>query len=210
MTIIAALPPALLWAASLAASTVSSKGPICAIDARQEGAHIRVVGVDGFRCFRCLLPASEVYFVPEEPLRLSPKAFSKAPTLKAVLVEIDDGGVASFKDKHGNVLGSTVWKADPWALSEQAFPDIDQIWPNQGKLVNTPGAPMAMTAAYVGDFMKIAAKLGTHAGVVRLNITDNNVAPMVWTSLLDNGWLINHEGEVWLEYLLSPVQVRQD
>ena len=58
--------------------------------------------------------------------------------------------------------------------------------------------------------MKSAAKLGTHAGVVRLNTTDNNVAPMVWTSLLDNGWLINHEGEVWLEYLLSPVQVRQD
>ena len=210
MTIIAALPPALLWAASLAASTVSSKGPICAIEARQEGASIRLVGVDGYRCFRCLLPASEVYFVPEEPLRLSPKAFSKAPTLKAVLVEIDDGGVASFKDKHGNVLSSTVWKADPWALSEQAFPDIDQIWPKKGKLVNTPGASMAMTATYVGDFMKIAAKLGTHAGVVRLNTTDNNVAPMVWTSLLDNGWLINHEGEVWLEYLLSPVHVRQD
>lgn len=210
MTIIAALPPVLLWAASLAASTVSSKGPICAIEARQEGAHIRVVGVDGYRCFRCLLPASEVYLVPEEPLRLSPKAFSKPPTLKAVLVEIDDGGVASFKDKHGNVISSTVWKADPWALSEQAFPNIDQIWPKQGELVNTPGASMAMTAAYVGDFMKIAAKLGTHAGVVRLNIADNNVAPMVWTSLLDNGWLMNHEGEVLLEYLLSPVQVRQD
>jgi hypothetical protein len=150
-----------------------------------------------------------VYFVPEEPLRLWPKAFSKAPTLKAVLVEVDDGGVASFKDKHGNVVSSTVWKADPWALSEQAFPNIDQIWPKQDKLVNTPGAAVAMTATYVGDFMKIAAKLGRYPGVVRLHTTDSNVAPMIWTSLLDNGWLVNHEEETWLEYLLSPVQVRQ-
>lgn len=209
MTIIATLPPALLWAASLAVSTDGSKGPICAIETRQQGSSIRLVGVDGHRCFRCLLPAAEPYFVPEEPLRLSPKAFSKTPTLKAVLVEIDDGGVASFKDKHGNVTSSVVWQADPWALSEQAFPNIEQIWPKQATLVNTPGSFVAMNAAYVGDFMKIAAKIGAYPGIARLFTTGSSTEPMVWTSLLDNGWLINGQEETWLEYLLSPVLVRK-
>jgi hypothetical protein len=209
MTIIATLPAALLWAASLATSTDGSKGPICAIEARQQGSSIRLVGVDGHRCFRCLLPASETYCVPEKPLRLSPKAFSKMPTLKSILVEIDDGGVASFKDKLGNVVSSTVWTADPWALSEQAFPNVEQIWPKQETLVNTPGCFVAMNAAYVGDFMKIAAKIGKYPGVVRLHTTSSDIEPMVWTALLDNDWLINSKEETWLEYLLSPVLVRK-
>ena len=210
MTVIATLPPALLWAASLAASTDPSKGPICAIEARQQGSSIRLVGVDGHRCFRCLLPAAEPYFVPEEPLRLSPKAFSKAPTKKAVLVEIDDGGVASFKDKLGNVISSVVWQADPWALSEQAFPNIEQIWPKQESLVNAPGEFMAMNAAYTGDFMKIAAKLGAYPGIARLFTTGSSTEPMIWRTVLDNDWLVKEEGEVWLDYLLSPVLVRKD
>ena len=210
MTVIATLPPALLWAASLAASTDPSKGPICAIEARQQGSSIRLVGVDGHRCFRCLLPAAEPYFVPEEPLRLSPKAFSKAPTKKAVLVEIDDGGVASFKDKLGNVISSVVWQADPWALSEQAFPNIEQIWPKQESLVNAPGEFMAMNAAYTGDFMKIAAKLGAYPGIARLFTTGSSTEPMIWRTVLDNDWLVKEEGEVWLDYLLSPVSVRKD
>jgi hypothetical protein len=209
MTIIATLPPALLWAASLATSTDGSKGPICAIEARQQGSSIRLVGVDGHRCFRCLLPASETYCVPEKPLRLSPKAFSKMPTLKSILVEIDDGGVASFKDKLGNVVSSTVWTPDPWALSEQAFPNVEQIWPKQETLVNTPGSFVAMNAAYVGDFMKIAAKIGKYPGVARLHTTSSDIEPMVWTALLDNDWLINSKEETWLEYLLSPVLVRK-
>jgi hypothetical protein len=210
MTTIASLPPALLWAASLAASTDPAKGPICAIEARQQGSSIRLVGVDGHRCFRCLLPAAEPYFVPEEPLRLSPKAFSKAPTKKAVLVEIDDGGVASFKDKLGNVISSVVWQADPWALSEQPFPNIEQIWPNQESLVNAPGEFIAMNAAYAGDFMKIAAKLGAYPGIARLFTTDSSTKPMIWRTLLDNDWLVKEEGEVWLDYLLSPVLIRKD
>jgi hypothetical protein len=210
MTIIASLPPALLWAASLAASTDPAKGPICAIEARQQGSSTLLVGVDGHRCFRCLLPAAEPYFVPEEPLRLSPKAFSKAPTKKAVLVEIDDGGVASFKDKLGNVISSVVWQADPWALSEQPFPNIEQIWPKPESLVNSPGEFMAMNAAYAGDFMKIAAKLGVYPGIARLFTTNTSIEPMIWRTLLDNDWLVKEEGEVWLDYLLSPVLVRKD
>ena len=209
MTIIATLPPALLWAASLATSTDGSKGPICAIEARQQGSSIRLVGVDGHRCFRCLLPAAEPYFVPEEPLRLSPKAFSKNPTLKAVLVEIDDGGVASFKDKHGNIVSSTVWTPDPWALSEQAFPNIEHIWPKPESLVNAPGEFMAMNAAYTGDFMKIAAKLGAYPGVARLFTTGSSTEPMIWRTLLDNDWLVNGQEDLWLDYLLSPVLVRK-
>jgi hypothetical protein len=210
MTIIASLPPALLWAASLAASTDPVKGPICAIEARQQGSSTRLVGVDGHRCFRCLLPAAEPYFVPEEPLRLSPKAFSKAPTKKAVLVEIDDGGVASFKDKLGNVISSVVWQADPWALSEQPFPNIEQIWPKPESLVNSPGEFMAMNAAYAGDFMKIAAKLGAYPGIARLFTTNTSIEPMIWRTVLDNDWLVKEEGEVWLDYLLSPVLIRKD
>jgi hypothetical protein len=211
MTIIASLPPALLWAASFAASSDPSKGPICAIEARREGTNIRFTGVDGHRCFRALAPAGH-YFCPEEPLRLSPKAFSKNPTLKALTVEIDDGGVASFKDRFGNTISTVVWQADPWALSEQPFPNIEQIWPEPSSLVCNPGEFVAMNASYLGDFMKVAAKLAPAPGVVRMHTADSANTPMVWEALLDNGWLEKADDgtKVWLQYLLSPLMVRRD
>jgi hypothetical protein len=206
MTIIASLPPAPLWAASLAVSTDPAKGPICAIEARQEPAGIRLVGVDGHRCFRCTLPASLPYFVPAIPLRLSPKAFSKPPTLKSVVVEIDDGGVAFFKNKSGNITNSVVWQADPWAVCEQEFPKIEQIWPQD--LNCTPGGCITMNASYVGDFMKIAAKIGKYPGTAKLQTADNTSSPIIWESELDNGWLSEDNQSVMLQYLLSPVLVR--
>jgi hypothetical protein len=207
MTIVAALPPALLWAASLATSTDPSKGPICAIEARQEPSGIRLVGVDGHRCFRCVLPASLPYFVPETPLRLSPKAFSKAPTLKTVLVELDDGGVASFKDKFGNVTSSIAWQADPWAMSEQSFPNVEQIFPT--KLPCTPGDFVGMNASYLGDFMKVAAKIGRYPGAVKLFTGNDSTLPMIWEATLDNCWINGGEADVLLQYLLSPVLMRK-
>lgn len=209
MTIIASLPPALLWAASFAASTDASKGPICAIEVRKQGTSIRFTGVDGHRCFRALA-STDHYFCSEEPLRLSPKAFSKNPTLKALTVEIDDGGVASFKDRFDNTTSTVVWQADPWALSEQPFPNIEQIWPEPSSLVCNPGEFVAMDASYLGDFMKVAAKLSNKA--VRMHTADSANTPMVWETLLDNGWLEKADDgtEVWLQYLLSPLMVRRN
>ena len=212
MTIIASFPPAMLWAASFAASNDPAKGPICAIEARKQGDAIRFTGVDGHRCFRCTVPASDHYFCPEEPLRLLPKAFNKNPTLKALTVEIDDGGVAFFKDRFGNTTSSVAWQADPWALSEQAFPNIEQIWPEPSSLVCTPGEFVAVNASYAGDFMKVVAKLAPAPGVVRMHTADSANKPMVWEAELDNGWLekAGDDTEVWMQYLLSPLQVRRE
>lgn len=209
MTIIAALPPALLWAASLAASDDPTKGPICAIEARLDLHGIRLAAVDGHRCFRTIVPLLECHFVPEDqPLRLAPKAFSKAPGKKAVLVEIDDGGVAFFKDKAGNVLNTVSWLPDKWAHTEQAFPNIDQIWPDKDRLSCNPSALVAMNASYVADFMKIVNKIGDNC-IARLFTTDSPTSPLVWESLLDNNWLAEDcSEEVWLQYLLMPVQLR--
>lgn len=208
MTTIACLPPAILWAASFAASTDGSKGPICAIEARQQGNDVRIVAVDGHRCFLCLVPTSAGFFVPEEPIRLSPKAFSKAPSLKVKNAVLDDSGVVQFHGKHGLVTSSAVWTADPWALSEQAFPKIDPLWPSAEALVCTPGTFVAFTPDYVADFMKIASKLGAN-DTVRLLCQDQPVAPTVWQAVLDNSWLGTELAEeVWLNYLLMPKAVR--
>ena len=208
MTTIACLPPAVLWAASFAASTDGSKGPICAIEARCEGDHVRIVAVDGHRCFLCRVPAAMGFYVPEEPIRLSPKAFSKAPSRKVVHAVLDDSGVVQFLDSHGLVASSAVWTADPWALSEQAFPNIDQIWPSGELLACKPGTFIAFTPGYVADFMKVASKLGAN-DTVRMLSQDQPVAPTVWQTLLDNGWLESSSTEeVWLNYLLMPKHVR--
>lgn len=214
MTIIAALPPAVLWAASFAASTDAPKGTICAIDARlhAQGSSVRIAAVDGHRCLRCYVPLLDCHYVPEEPLRLAPKAFSKSPVKKAVLVEIDDGGVAFFKDTHGNVLYSTPWFPDPWTSGEQEFPNIDQIWPKDDALVCKPEDLVAMNASYVGDMMKIVNKIGeaNANNVVRLFTTDRPVDPIVWRATMDKSWLKQETEEtVWLDYLLMPVQVRK-
>lgn len=210
MTIIAALPPALLWGASYAASDDSSKGAICAIDIRKQGNAIRIAAVDGHRCFRCYMPASETYFAPEEDcIRLSPKAFTKAPVRKAVVAEIDDGGIVFFKDKNCNVLSSSSWLPEPWAVAEYTFPNIDQIWPDDHSLSCKPGQFIAMNASYVSDFAKVAAKISSN-NIVRMLSTDHPVSPMVWQCVFDNGWLsYEEEKQIWLEYLLMPVQVRQ-
>jgi hypothetical protein len=211
MTTIASLPAALLWAAAFAASNDPTKGPICAIEVRKQGNHLRIVAVDGHRCFRCVVPVSEQHYCPDEPLRLLPKAFSKVPTKKALLVEIDDGGVATFKSQNGLVNSSVVCKADPWALSGQEFPNIDHIWPPASSMACTPGDFVAMNAGYVGDFMKVVAKLSTFPGNARLTTSDSPVSPIIWQAPLDDDWLVAGDGgeTVWMDYLLMPVQVRR-
>jgi len=208
MTTIACLPPAILWAASFAASTDGSKGPICAIEACQQGDTVRIVAVDGHRCFLCLVPTTHGFFVPEEPIRLWPKAFSKAPSRKVVRALLDDSGVVQFQDRHGFIASSAVWTADPWALSEQAFPNIDQLWPSSEQLSCNPGTFVAFDPAYVADFMKVVSKLGSN-GTVRVLSQDKPVAPTVWQAVLDNAWLgIDSTQEIWLNYLLMPKLVR--
>jgi len=208
MTIIACLPPSLLWAASLAASTDPGKGPICAIEARQSGSKLRIAAVDGHRAFRCLLPPIEGFFLPEEPIRLLPKAFSKAPSRKTVKAELDDGGIVTFKDRNGLVVSSCVWTADPWALSEQAFPNLDQLWPTE--LSCKPGTFVAFNATYLADFMKVADRLASNS-VVRMYSQDSPIAPIVWQAMFDKSWLGDGEeieDDIVLDYLISPVQVR--
>lgn len=215
MAIIASLPYPLLWAASLAASTDGSKGTICSIDVRQEGSNIRIAAVDGHRCFRCYLPSSELFFVSEEPasIRLSPKAFSKAPSRKMLVAEIDDGEKVVFKDRLNLLQGAAMWTPDPWALSETPFPNIDQIWPSKASLICSPGAFTAMDGSYVADFAKIATKIGDR-GHMRLHSADSPHTPIVWESLFCNSWLPNSDAldqtEIWMQYLLMPVQVRRE
>lgn len=209
MTIIAALPPSILWAASCAAATDSTKGSICAIDIRQHNSSVHIVGVDGHRCFRCFLPLSDMYFAPEGSIRLSPKTFAKAPTKKAVVAEIDGGGMVFFKDKLGHVLSSGSWLPEPWASADLTFPNIEQIWPDDTAFSCNPGTFIAMGATYVADFAKVAAKIGAN-NVMRLLSTDSPIVPLVWQCVLDNEWLGYEETqEVWLQYLLMPVQVRR-
>ena len=206
MTIIAILPPSLLWAASLSASNDSAKGPLCAIDLRQSKGQIRIAAVDGHRCFRCYVPIGS-FFVPEEPIRLSPKAF-KLPTKQTMTVEIDDSGLAFFKNKLGEITSSTSWLPDPWATSEQTFPNIDQIWPDDKSLSCCPNEFIAINAAYIADFAKIATKLSTN-GIIRM-FSDKSASPMVWRTLADSYWLNDQTEETWLEYLLMTLFVRRE
>lgn len=208
MTVIACLPPSLLWAAQFAASTDGTKGPICAIEARQSGSLLRIAAVDGHRAFRCFLPPIEGFFLPEKPIRLLSKAFSKAPSRKAVKAEFNDGGIVTFKDRNGLVVSSCVWTPDPWALSEQDFPNLDQLWPTE--LSCTPGTFVAFNAAYLADFMKVADRL-SHNSVVRMYSQDSPCSPIVWQAMLDKSWLGDGkeiEDDVVLDYLVMPVQVR--
>ncbi len=209
MTTIASLPAALLWAASFAASTDGSKGPICAIDVRRQGDGIRIAAVDGHRAFVCCLPASEAFFVPEEPLRLSPKTFGKAPSRKAIKADLDDSGIVQFKGSNGMVSGSAVWTADPWALVEQPFPDLSAIWPSKEQLSCSPGGFLCFSPSYVADFMKVADKLGS-GDAVRMFSQGSHGQSTLWKAVLDNHWLDGAcEGqEIALEYLLMPKWVR--
>lgn len=213
MTIIATLPSALLWAASFASSSDGSKGTLCSIDIRQEGSNIRIASIDGHRGFRCYLPSSDHFYAPAEPLRVAPRAFSKAPSRKTLVAEIDDGGQVLFKDKLNQPSGAAVWTPDPWALSETPFPNIDQVWPSKDQLPSNPGAFISMNASYVADFAKIAAKIsqGPH---MRLYSADSPHAPILWESLLCNSWLDDSdaldEREILLEYLLMPVTARRN
>jgi hypothetical protein len=206
MTVIAILPPSLLWAASFSASNDGAKGPLCAIDIRQSKETVRIAAVDGHRCFRCYVPTGS-FFVPEEPIRLSPKAF-KAPTKQTMTVEIDDSGLAFFKNKLGEITSSVSWLPDPWATSEQTFPNIDQIWPDDKSLSCCPNEFIAIDAAYIADFAKIATKLSS-SGIIRM-FSDKSASPMVWRTLADNYWLNDQTEETWLEYLLMPLFVRRE
>lgn len=211
---LASLPAALLWAASLAASSDGTKGPLCSIEARQTGSGVRLTAVDGIRCFRCIFPASERFYAPAEPLRLKPKAFNKAPSRKTLVAVLHDGGVVEFQDRHSIPSSTGAWQADPSALAGD-FPNVDQVWPDDDALSCKPGEYIAMNASFVGDFMKVAAKLGHHDHF-RFRSTDRSIAPVVLEALLDNAWLGEDpqakesiHGEVWLQYLLMPVQVRR-
>lgn len=211
---LASLPAALLWAASFATSTDSTKGPLCSIEARQTDLGVRLTAVDGIRCFRCIFPSSERFYAPERPLRLKPKAFSKTPSRKAIVAALHEGGVVEFQDHHSIPSGTNAWQADPLALAGD-FPNVDQVWPDDDSLSCKPGEFIAMNASFVGDFMKVAAKLGHHDHF-RFRSTDRSVAPVVLEALLDNAWLGEDpqgkesiHGEVWLQYLLMPVQVRR-
>lgn len=211
MTIIASIPPALLWAASFAASNDGAKGELCSIDLRQENGLIRIAAVDGHRCFRCYFPSSATYFTSEAPIRLSPKAFSKVPSRKALVVELDDNKTATFLNEHKHVTSSCLHKPDPWALTEKDFPNIEQIWPDDSELSCTPGDFITMNASYIADFAKVASKIGDR-GRLRMLSANSPHSPIVLKTLFCKSWTLGStifdDEEVWLEYLLMPVLVR--
>ena len=207
MSTTAVLPYALLWAASLAASSDASRGVICDIDVRRLGnGKIRIAAVDGHRCFRAVFPESDKFYLNEgsEELRLAPKAFSKAPTSKTLFAELDEGGVAAVQNRVGLTVETVAWKpAIPW--DGAAYPNIDAIWPDS--LTCNPNAFLAFNSKYVGDFCKVASKL-TGNSVCRLSSGESPVSPVVWSAVLDGDWMDGGTEEIWLEYLLMPVQVR--
>ena len=207
MAPIATLPYALLWAASLAASTDPTKGVIADIDVRRIGkGKIRIAATDGHRCFRAVFPQSEKFWMDEgtDELRLAPKAFSKAPTSKMLFAELDEGGVAAVQSRMGLTVETVAWKPTvPW--DGTAYPNIDGIWPDS--LACKPDAFIAFNAKYVGDFCKVASRL-TGNSVCRLSSGESPVSPVVWSAVLDGDWVDGGTEEIWLEYLLMPVQVR--
>ena len=153
-----------------------------------------------------MFPQSDKFYLAEncDELRLAPKAFAKAPTQKMLFAELSEGGVATIQNRMGLTVETVAWKPlIPW--DGTAYPNIDQIWPDS--LSCKPEAFVAFNSKYVGDFCKIVSRL-TDNNVCRMSTGESPTTPVVWSAVLDQVWLDGQPEEVWLEYLLMPVQVR--
>lgn len=220
---VAVLPPALLWAASLAASTDTTRGVLCSIDVRRQAdGQIRIAACDGHRLVRIALPQSEHFYLNSEqtePIRLNPAAFSKWQA-RAFYVAIDASGVATFADRLNRPVGAQAWQCDCHAnAAGVTYPNVDQLWPEETALTCNPGQVVAMNGDYLGDACRIAGKLSPN-GVLRFLTTKSAHAPLIIRSEVEGCWLIRenegakftrvYKGEpVWVEYLLMPVQIRK-
>jgi hypothetical protein len=211
---IAVLPPCLLWAASMAASSDTNKGVLCSIDVRRtEDGNIRITSTDGHRLFRVVIPQSEQFFIAADqvaPFRLNPKAFSKAPTKKAVTVSIEASGLAQFHDTLGRPVDAGAWQAVTEANAVgQDFPRVDQLIPADDQLTCDPGKPVAFNPRYVGDFCKVAEKLSRNCVIQFLTAKSAN-SPCIIRAELDGAMLLIEKDPpiVVMDYLIMPVQIR--
>ena len=208
---IAVLPPCLLWAASMAASSDTNKGVLCSIDVRRtEDGNIRITSTDGHRLFRVVIPQSEQFFIAADqvaPFRLNPKAFSKAPTKKAVTVSIEASGLAQFHDALGRPVDAGAWQAVTGANA--VFPAVDQLIPDDYQLTCDPGKPIAFNPRYVGDFCKVAEKLSRNC-VIQFLTTKSVICPCIIRAELDGAMLLIEKDPpiVVMDYLIMPVQIR--
>lgn len=203
---IAVLPPALLWAASLVASSDSHKGVLCSIDIRRMNGEIAICSTDGHRVFRVMIPETEMFYITKEqtePFRLNPKAFSKAGNKKMETCRIDSNGTAQFNNALGQPVDACAWQAETWANAiGQVFPKYMQIWPEDSALVCAPGKAIAFNARYIGDFCKVVEKL-TENNVLKFYTTKSAIQPCIIKANFKLGSEL-----ITLDYLIMPVQIR--
>jgi hypothetical protein len=205
---VAVLPPCLLWAAGMAASTDLYKGVLCSIDVRRtQDGHIRITSVDGHRLFKVIFPQSEHFFISDEqtePFQLNPKAFTKPGSKKTLTVSIQSGGLAQFANERGEPVDAAVWNGIKEAsVVGQKFPEIDKLIPDEKQLTCKPGQAVAFNSRYVGDFCKIAERLSRNS-VIQYLTTDSAMAPFILKTELDGSWLLSEKG-VMMYYLIMPV-----
>lgn len=211
---IAVLPPALLWAASLCVNTDPVKGPICWIDVRKVGSSIRIVSTDGYRLFRVMFPESASFYIKEEqtePLLLNPRAFAKLPKGHVTAVLHDDG-ICDFHNLTGLRKNSGIWKPS-YGAGENArpYPEVDKLIPSDAELTCDPHEFVAFNAAYLADGCQITERLTFSNKAIRLYTTKDSLRPCILRTQLDPSILLADStiGEIWITYLIMPIQIRK-
>lgn len=212
--ILAVLPPALLWAASLCVSPDPVKGPICWIDVRKVGSNIRIVSTDGHRLFSVMFPESSSFYIKEEqtePLLLNPRAFAKLPKGHVTAV-LNDDGICDFHNLTGLRKNSEIWKPS-YGKGENAqpYPEVDKLIPSDAELTCDPQEFVAFNAAYLATGCQIAERLTFSNNVIRLYTTKDSLRPCILRTQVDPSILLADStiGEIWITYLIMPVQLRR-
>ena len=220
---IASLPPCLLWAASITASTDASKGVLTTIDVRvAKDGRIRIASSDGHRATRIYLPQDANFWISSEQttsIRLDPKGFAKAPSNKRQIAAIKSDGLAMFEGVIGRDRGMT--EAIGWQSQQDwkgcNFPNIDQLWPEDRQLTCNPGKAIAFNPCYLADAGRVCAALSDQRALKIL--TREAITPAIFRFPIDGGMLLYQnigsklhreykEDNVFMDILIMPVQIR--
>jgi DNA polymerase III sliding clamp (beta) subunit (PCNA family) len=164
---------------------------------------ITLAATDGHRLMRITLPAGSTQIGELEPgqrLIIDPAAFKKRPLTYEKTIELFADGTAEIINSSSREVRKVFWKTTDTKFE---FPNYDQLIPDN--FHNKPEAPFAFNPSYLLDFLKLAKQYGSNLVVKwRMNAA---TTPMIQTFHVDRKWL-PLEGEVTVEHLLMPVQVR--
>ena len=202
-----ALPVHLLHCVAQVVSTDPVKVSINKISLYREDSvgsgEITLAATDGHRLLRITLPAGSTEIGELETgqrLIIDPEAFKKRPLLNEKTVQLFEDGTAEIINRSFREIRKVFWKTTD---TDFEFPNYDQIFPDN--FHNKPEAPFAFNPAYLLDFLKLAKQYGCPLVVKwRMNAA---TSPMVQTFVVDGKWL-PLDGEVTVEHLVMPVQIR--